>query len=52
MSFIEIIMSCVGLLLCTIIFALVCIVILGVVCWIFRTGKDIEIETEEWEEEQ
>lgn len=52
MTTIEIIMSCVGLIVCAIISALVCIVIMGIVWWVFKKDMDIEIDTEEWEEEQ
>ena len=52
MTTFEIVMACVGFILCAVIFTLVCIVIFGIVWWVFRTDKDIEIESEKWEEEQ
>ena len=52
MTMLEILMSCVGLIICAVIFALVGIVIIGIVWWIFKTGMDIEIDSSEWEEEQ
>lgn len=50
MTTMEIILSCIGMILCAIIFSLVCIVIAGIVWYTFKTDKDIE--TEEREEEQ
>lgn len=50
MTTMEIILSCVGLIICAVIFALVGIVIFGIVWWIFRTDMDIEIDSSEWEE--
>lgn len=44
MTTFEIVMACVGFILCAVIFTLVCIVIFGIVWWVFRTDKDIEIE--------
>lgn len=52
MTTMEILMSCVGLLICAFIFALVGIVIAGIIWWVFRTNMDIKIESEKWEEEQ
>lgn len=52
MTMLEILMSCVGLIICAVIFALVGIVIIGIVWWVFRTDMDIEIDSSEWEEEQ
>lgn len=52
MTTIEILMSCVGLIVCAVIFALVGIVIAGIIWWVFKTDKDIEIDSSEWEEEQ
>lgn len=51
MTTMEIILSCIGMILCAIIFSLVCIVIMGIVWWVFRTDMDIEIDSSEWEEE-
>lgn len=51
MTAIEIIMACVGLIICAFIFTLVCIVVMGIIWWVFKTDMDIEIETEKWEEE-
>lgn len=52
MTTMEILMSCVGLIICAVIFALVGIVIIGIVWWVFKTDMDIEIDSSEWEEEQ
>lgn len=52
MSIIEIILSCIGMIACAVIFALVGIVIVGIIWWVFRTNMDIEIESEKWEERQ
>ena len=52
MTMLEILMSCVGLIICAVIFALVGIVIIGIVWWVFRTDMDIEIDSSKWEEEQ
>lgn len=52
MTTMEIILSCIGMILCAIIFSLVCIVIMGIVWWVFKTDMDIEIDSSEWEEEQ
>ena len=52
MTMLEILMSCVGLIICAVIFALVCIVIAGIIWWVFKTNMDIDIESEKWEEEQ
>lgn len=51
MTAIEIIMACVGMLITAIVVAMVGIVIMGIIWWVFKTDKDIEIETEKWEEE-
>lgn len=52
MTTMEIIMACVGLIICAFVFTLVCIVIMGIIWWVFKTDMDIEIETEKWEEEE
>ena len=49
MTMLEILMSCVGLIICAVIFALVGIVIIGIVWWVFRTDMDIEIDSSEWD---
>lgn len=51
MTMMEIFLSCIGLILCAIIFSLVCIVIMGIVWWVFKTDKDIEIDSNKLEEE-
>lgn len=51
MTTMEIILSCIGMILCAVIFALVGIVIIGIIWWVFKTDKDIEIDSSEWEEE-
>lgn len=51
MTMMEILMACVGFLLCMGIFTVVCLLIMLVVWWIFKTNQDIEIETEDWEDE-
>lgn len=42
----EILMSCVGLIICAVIFALVGILIAGVIWWIFKTEQDITPDNE------
>ena len=51
MTLIDIIMACVGMLITAIVVALALIVIAGIIWYTFKTDMDIEIETEEWEEE-
>ena len=52
MATIDILIACVGMLICCAVFALVGVVIAGIIWWVFRTNMDIEIESEKWEEEQ
>jgi hypothetical protein len=52
MTTMEIIMACVGLLLCAVIFSVVFILIMLVIWWVFRTDMNIEIDSSEWEEDQ
>lgn len=52
MTTMEILIACVGLIICAVVFALVCIVIAGIIWWVFKTDMDIEIDVNEWEEEQ
>ena len=51
MTAMDIVWACVGFFLCVVIFTVVCLLIVIVVCWMLKTGQDIEIETEDWEEE-
>lgn len=51
MTMLDIIMACVGMLITAIVVAMVGIVIAGIIWYTFKKDKDIEIETEEWEEE-
>ena len=44
MTIFEIIMACVGFLLCTIVGALVLITVFGIACWVFKTEVDITPE--------
>ena len=46
MTTFEIIMACVGFLLCVIVGALVLITIFGIACWVFKTEVDITPENE------
>jgi hypothetical protein len=52
MATIDILIACVGMLICCTVFALVGVVIAGIIWWVFRTNMDIEIESEKWEEEK
>ena len=45
----ELIMACVGFILCATLFALCAIVIIGIVCWVFKTEMDITIDEEDYE---
>lgn len=51
MTTIEIIMACIGMLICAILIVLAGIVTAGIIWWTFRTDKDIVIDPEDWEEE-
>ena len=51
MTAMDIVWACVGFFLCVVIFTVVCLLIVIVVCWMLKTGQDIEIETEDWEDE-
>lgn len=51
MTMLEIIMACVGMLITAIVVALALIAIVGIIWYTFKKDMDIEIETEEWEEE-
>lgn len=51
MTTMEILMACVGMLICCTVFALVGIVIAGIIWWVFTAEVDIAPE-KEWEEEQ
>ena len=46
MSTFEIIMTCIGFLLCVMVLALVTITIFGIVWWVFKTEVDITPENE------
>lgn len=54
MTTMEILMTCMGFLLCVAIFAVVSILMMLVIWWMFKTDKDINIDLDssEWEEEQ
>lgn len=51
MTTMGLILSCIGMILCAVIFAMIGILIFGVVWWVFKTDMDIEIDSSEWEEE-
>ena len=51
MTTFEIIMACVGFLLCTIVGALVLITVFGIACWVFKTEVDITPEYDREEEQ-
>ena len=46
----DILWAAVGFVICAVLFSLMCILMI-VVWWMFKTNQDIEIETEDWEEE-
>lgn len=46
MSTFEIIMTCIGFLLCVMVLALVTITIFGIVWWVFKTEVDITPEND------
>lgn len=51
MTMMDILWAAVGFVICAVLFSLICILMIVVVWWIFKTNQDIEIETEDWEEE-
>lgn len=51
MTTFEIILSCIGLVLCAIIAGLVALVVFGIVCAMFKKGVELD-DFEKWEEEQ
>lgn len=48
----EILWSCIGLVICSVVLSAVAVAIMLVVWHLFKTDMDIEIETEKWEDEQ
>lgn len=52
MTTMEILMACVGFLLCTGIFTVVCLLIMLVIWWTFKTDINVEINVNEWEKER
>ena len=51
MTAIDIVLACVGLVLCAVIFTVICLLVLVTICWTLKTGHDVESEFENWEEE-
>lgn len=51
MTMMDILWAAVGFVICAVLFSLICILMIVVVWWMFKTNQDIEIETEDWEEE-
>lgn len=52
MTIMDFVWAFVGLLLCAVILTVVCLGIMLVVLLMFREDSDIEIEYDDWEEEQ
>ena len=52
MTTMEILWSCIGLVICSVVVSAVAVAILLVVWHLFKTDMDIQIESEKWEEEQ
>lgn len=50
MTTFEIILNCIGLVLCAIIAGLVALVVFGIVCAMFKKGVELD-DLESWEEE-
>lgn len=46
MTTFEIVIACVGFLICAVIFTFVCVVIFGIVWWVFKTEVDITPEND------
>lgn len=51
MTTVNLFWAFVGFILCAIIFSVVCIMIMSVIWWVFKTNQDIEINSNEWEDE-
>ncbi len=52
MTTMEILWSCIGLVICSVIVSAVVVIIMLIVWHLYKTDMDIEIESEKWEEEQ
>lgn len=52
MTTMEILWSCIGLVICSVVVSAVAVAIMMVVWHLFKTDMDIQIESEKWEEEQ
>ena len=42
----EILMACVGMILCAVIFALIAVLVAGIIWWSFKTDVDFTIDDE------
>jgi branched-subunit amino acid permease len=51
MTTMEIFMACMGFIFCTVLLPLICVLMMLVVWWRIKTGKEIDIDSSEWEEE-
>lgn len=51
MTTMEIFMTCMAFIFCTVLLPLICLLMMLVVWWRMKTGKGIDIDSSEWEEE-
>lgn len=51
MTTMEILMACIGLVICSVVVSAVAVAIMVVVWHLFKTDMDIQIESEKWEDE-
>lgn len=51
MTMMDILWAAVGFVICAVLFTLICLLMLGVIWWVFKNNLNIEIETEDWEDE-
>lgn len=51
MTTMEIFMTCMAFIFCTVVLPLICLLMMLVVWWRMKTGKGIDIDSSEWEEE-
>ena len=51
MTTMEIFMACMGFIFCTVLLPLICLLMMLVVWWRMKTGKGIDIDSSEWEDE-
>ena len=51
MTTMEILCSCIGLVICSVVVSAVAVIIMLIVWHLYKTDMDVEIESEKWEEE-